>query len=94
MSHAVVRDFGILRPTHVLNNCDRKLLAQEFLQSSFFREDLLPDLIDEEVLLAEVAKFIDENIPRAYAKYALGLEKGPSAYEVDAAGFGLTYQLR
>ncbi len=94
VSHAVVRDFGILRPPHLLNHWDRELLAQEFLQSPFFKEELLPDEVDEEVLLAEIAKFIDENIPRAYAKYALGLEKSPSAYEVDAAGFGLTYQLR
>lgn len=92
VSHSVVKPNDQLLFPPLINQLDRYELAEKFLISPYFKAEDLPTDYDEKAFKEELARYIDQTIPRSYAKHYLKLSGGPSQYDVDAASFKLTYQ--
>lgn len=92
LTEAVVKCEGELLSPSLLNQIDRLQLATQFLESDYCSKGFIPEQTELKTLNEDLSRYIDEMIPRIYAKYTLDLPKGPSYYDVDAEGFGLIRQ--
>lgn len=86
----MINEQGEALTPEILNDLDRHQLASDFLTSSHCLSSFNLSETNMTLLNDELARHIDETIPRIYAKYTLDLPRNPSYYDVDHEEFGLT----
>ena len=94
MTYQVVKPNGKLQSVMKLNQYDRNVLTDRYLESGHFNNEVLEEIADEVLFKKELAQYIDQLIPKSYAKHLLSLKESPSSYEVKASEFGLIYQFQ